>query len=247
MLDSRKRTILSIIIPVFNEEMVLGATLNELDKFLSGYNRHAELIIVNDASQDMSLKLIEDRLAKHQCVKIINNRVRKGKALSICDGLKIAQGQYIIFMDSDLSVPINEINKVFERIDNGAGIIIGVRSEKNKDTVIKRPFYRKIISKIYNKLCNILFFKNKIIDVGCGFKAFKREVAQELFADLYIKSWIFDIEVLSRAFKNNYKVEQVPVNWVYKGHSHLNIYKDLLLSFFELFRLKFFLLRSKKG
>ncbi|MDD5195977.1 MAG: glycosyltransferase [Candidatus Omnitrophica bacterium] len=241
-----KGIILSIIIPVFNEEKVLGVTLNELNKFLSEHNSCIELIVVNDASQDMSLDLIRGGLSGYQCVKIINNDLRQGKALSICEGLKIAQGEYIIFMDSDLSVPIKEISKVFERIKKGSDIIIGVRDEKDKDTVIERPLYRKAISKIYNALCNVLFFKNKVMDVGCGFKAFRREIAQELLSDLYIRSWIFDIEVLSRAFKNNYKVEQVSVSWIYKGCSHLNIYKDLFLSFLELFKLKFFLLSNKK-
>jgi dolichyl-phosphate beta-glucosyltransferase len=234
--------ILSIIIPVFNEEKVIDQTLRELEKyFIINEGMRLELIIVNDNSTDKSLKTIKDKFSNRQNIKIINNKIRKGKALCVHDGIMEAKGTYVMFMDADLAVPLHTIDKFLKYMNNGTDVVIGIRDTRGRETIVVRPFYRTIISKIYNMFCRALFFKRRIIDVGCGFKAFKKAVAHDLFSDLYIKSWIFDVEILSKAIEKRYKIAQVPVDWIFKGKSHLNVYKDLIVAGCELIRLKLYL------
>jgi dolichyl-phosphate beta-glucosyltransferase len=232
---------LSIVVPIFNEEQILNDSIKELQECFIQNKGLLELIIVNDRSTDNSLEIVKNRFYTNQNIKIIDNKIRKGKAISVRDGIMMAEGEYIIFIDADLSVPVKEIKKILTHARSDTDVIIGVRDENNKTTVIIKPLYRKAISKIYNCLCNILFFKNKIIDIGCGFKAFKREVARDLFSNLYIKSWVFDVEILSKAIEKKYKIVQVPVDWAFKGKSHLNIYKDLVVAFCELLKFKIYL------
>ena len=244
----RKNAFLSIVIPIFNEERILSKTVEELTEYLINNSNPIEVIFINDNSTDASLEMLKNKLCSIQDkqIKIVNNTVRKGKALSVKDGIMLANGEYVIFMDADLSVPLKAMDKVVQYIDeNNADIIIGSRNTEDKTTVIIRPYYRKLISKVYNKVCNILFFKNKIADVGCGFKVFRREVAKSLFLNLYIKSWIFDVEVIAGALKKNYKIKQMPVDWIFKGHSHLNIYRDLIVACCELFKLKLHILKNR--
>jgi len=229
---------LSIIVPIFNEERILAKTIAEFNNYFLNSRDNIELIVINDGSTDGSLELIKNGLQGNYCLKIINNTTRRGKALSVRDGIMAAEGRYILFMDADLAVPLKEISKILKYTENDIDIIMGIRDEMDKDTVIVRPLHRKIVTKIYNKICNILFFKNKIIDVGCGFKMFKKEIAKDLFLNLYIKSWVFDVELVTKAMNNDYKIMQVPVNWVYNGHTHVNIYKDLIFASCELIRLK---------
>jgi len=238
--------LLSIIVPVFNEERVLRETIDELHAYFRENGAGLELIIVDDNSADRSLDIIKEGFCKNSFAKILVNGTREKKAVSIKNGVKEARGRYVIFMDADLSVPLKEISKVLGCIKNGADIIIGIRDEGNKDMVVRRPIHRKIISRIYNAVCGVLFFNGKIKDVGCGFKAFKTEIARELFSSLYIKTWVFDAEILSRALKSNYEVTQIFVNWTYKGHSKINIYRDLLVAFFELVRLKLFFMSGQE-
>jgi len=244
--DEQKNIFLSIVIPVFNDEWILSETVGELNEYLIKNRNSIEIIFVNDNSIDTSLEIIKNKFCKNQYehITIINNKARKGKALCVRDGIMAAKGKYILFMDADLSVPIKEINKILQYIEDDADIIIGVRNEKDKSTIIVRPLYRKLISKIYNIISNLLFFRNKIIDVGCGFKTFKKEIVPFLFSNLYIKSWIFDTEVLFKAFKNNYKIKQISVDWIFKGYSHLNIYKDLPVAFYDLLKLKLFMIKK---
>jgi len=241
MIESINQDIfLSIVIPVFNEEKILNQAIREMESLSFKYGTFLEFIIVNDNSIDKSLEIIQDKLADNKYVRIISNETRKGKASCVSNGIMAAQGKYIIFMDADLSVPLKEVDKFLKYMKGGIDIIIGIRDESNRSTVVIRPFYRKMISWLYNGICNLLFFKQEISDIGCGFKAFKREAAQDLFSNLYIKSWVFDTEILSKALRNNYKIVQLPVDWVFRGHSSLNIYKDLTTAFFELLKLKLF-------
>jgi len=229
---------LSIIVPVFNEERILAKTIAEFNNYFLNFGSNTELIVINDGSTDRSPDIIGTGLQGNYSLKIINNAARRGKALSVKNGIMAAEGRYVLFMDADLAVPLKEISKILKYTENDIDIIMGIRDEMDKDTVIARPLHRKIVTKIYNKICNILFFKNKIVDVGCGFKMFKKEIAKDLFLNLYIKSWVFDVELVTKAINNDYKIMQVPVDWIYNGHTHVNIYKDLIFASCELIRLK---------
>jgi len=237
---------LSIIIPVFNEKEILNQTIGDIDKYFIGKEDFLEFIIVNDNSTDASMEIIRNKFTGRDHVRVIDNKTRQGKALSIRDGVMIAEGKYVIFMDADLSTPLKEIDRFFKYMKKGHDIIIGVRNERNKTTTVKRPISRRIVSRIYTALCNILFFKGSIADVGCGFKVFKKKIAQSLFLDLYIKSWVFDVEILSKALRNNYKIKEVPVEWIFKGPSSLNILKDSVAAFFALLRFKLFLIKNRR-
>lgn len=245
--DNIKDVYLSVVIPVFNEAKVLAQTISDLNEYLTIHGSLLEVIVVNDNSTDSSLEIIKSKLCKNQNVRVVTNGARQGKALTVRDGIAIAKGEYVLFMDADLSVPLKEIDKILGCIKDGHNdVVIGVRDSRDCATLVVRPLYRKIISRIYNTLCNLLFFKYKILDVGCGFKAFKREIALDLFSNLYIKSWVFDVEILFKALKSNYKIKEVFVNWTFKGRSSLNMYKDLIVAFCELLRLKIFLMKYKR-
>jgi len=236
----------SIVVPVYNEADVISSSVEAIELYLDGLNLNYEIILVDDGSGDDTAGVIRRRLSQDGKIRFLQNPRNEGKGVAVKLGVFGCCGDYIMFMDADLSVPLGEISKILKCVKAGADIVIGVRDGNSKLTSVKRPVYRRMISFLYNAFCNQLFFKGKIIDIGCGFKLFKRDVALDLFSNMYIKSWVFDVEIISRAMSDNYKIEQVAVNWVFKGRSKLNIFKDLIVATFGLLRLKLFLMRSQK-
>jgi dolichyl-phosphate beta-glucosyltransferase len=245
-MNEPRNKLYSLVMPVYNEQAVIGASVEAVKLYLDGLELSYELILVDDGSTDDTVQVISRYLNQIDKIRLLRNLRNEGKGSAVKLGIFAARGDYVMFMDADLSVPIKELSKIFKHIDESTDIVIGVRDAGSQGTVIKRPFYRKVISFLYNLFCNGLFFKGKMTDIGCGFKLFKKDIALNLFSNLYIKSWVFDVEILFKAISNNYKIRQVPVDWAFKGRSKVNVFKDLVMAVGELLRLKLFLWHTQK-
>lgn len=188
-----------------------------MEKYLSTCVFAVEVIISDDGSTDKSRELIKNFIKKHKNFSLLENK-HAGKAFAVKAGSEQAKGEVILFTDMDQSTPISEMEKLLPWFKKGFDIVIGSRGAVRKNA----PFYRQIAASIFRLLRKILILKD-IDDTQCGFKAFRTEVAKDLFKRLQVfkerkevKGWrvsAFDIELLFLAEKLGYKIKEVPVFW----------------------------------
>ncbi|MCL5986671.1 MAG: glycosyltransferase family 2 protein [Actinobacteria bacterium] len=164
---------LSIVIPVYNEKENIEDLYNEISSVLSGMNIKSEIIFVDDGSRDDSLELLTDLFKKRENIKVISFRKNFGKASALMAGFKDTSGDIIITMDGDLQDDPSEIPRFLKEIEKGFDLISGWKFKRND------PLVKIIPSKIFNVVTS-LFTNIKLHDFNCGFKAYRRDVVDDL-------------------------------------------------------------------
>ena len=228
-----KKLDFSIIVPAYNEEKRIKPFLNELAVFSKGWKNY-EILFVDDGSTDFTLSILKDFASKNKNIKIISYKPNKGKAFAVKKGIEKAKGQKIIFIDADGSISPEEILKMISKLDH-FDIVVGSRAKK--ESKVEAILLRKIVGTMFNHIVNLLFHIN-IMDVLCGFKGFKREIALDLYKDLKSSGWIFDVELFYKARRKNYSLYELPILWIHKGGSKMK--------FTHPFKMLFQLLKLKK-
>ena len=165
----------------------------------------------------------------------------KGNAVK--KGILAAQGEFVVFMDADNATPVSEIERFWKYLEEGYEVVIGSRYIDPSLVKIRQPWYRILLSRMSNLLIQIVLIPH-IKDTQAGFKAFKREAAQEIFKNLTIFGWSFDMELLAIALKLSYRIKEVPVSWEEHGGGHVP-FSAFIQSFFDLFRIKWNSLRGR--
>lgn len=221
---------LSVIIPAYNEEKRLASSLKATLDFLKYEKKDFELIVVNDGSKDATAKI-----ASKFDVKLISYEENHGKGYAIKKGVEEAKGKYILFLDADNATPISEMDKLLSKLKD-FDIAIGSRYLPGSMIERKQPWYRVMIGRMGNMVIRFLLIRG-INDTQCGFKAFRKDAAKELFGKLKTYRFGFDIEVLARAQKKKYKVLEVPVAWHHTENSQVRFLRDSYRTLMDLFRI----------
>ena len=228
---------MSIILPAYNEEKRLGPTLARIVEYLDGKDWSAEIIVVDDGSRDGTVKLVEEWMKKDSRIRLVRNPENKGKGFSVRNGMLRARGKYRLFSDSDLSTPIEELDKLLSHIGGGVDVAIGSSSIEGSDVQVSQPFYRVFMGKTFNFLVRLLF-QTKMRDTQCGFKLFTKEAVESVFPKAQVNRFGFDVEVLCLAENMGYKVKEVPVVWINSEETKVSAVKDSLDMFLDLIRIR---------
>ena len=240
-----KTIFLSVVIPCYNEERNLQRdVLETVGKFLKNKEYLWEVIIVDDGSEDKSREIIKKFLKTNSRFTLIENP-HQGKGATVIAGILESKGKYVLFTDLDQATPISEIDNFLPWFEKGFDIVIGSRKEKRKGA----PFFRLLMARGFSVLRNLILGLKGISDSQCGFKAFKNEVAQDLFKRLKVHgkgkkvqgamvTAGFDIETLLLAQKRGYKVKEIPVQWQYVETRRVNPLKDSWQGFLDLIQIK---------
>jgi glycosyltransferase involved in cell wall biosynthesis len=191
---------ISIIIPVYNEELSINSLYNEIKSFVKdNFNLH-EIIFVDDGSNDSSFNIIKKLVLDDSCVIAIKLNRNYGKSDALNEGFKSAQYNYVATLDGDLQDDPNEIINLLNTLDKGWDCVSGWK--KNR----KDPYSKTIPSFFFNLFINI-FSGLKLHDLNCGIKVYRKEVIQSLkiYGGLhrYIPLLLFN---------NGYKVTECIVN-----------------------------------
>ena len=227
----------SIIIPAYNEGARVGATLEKVLAHVSTLGWDAEIIAVDDGSRDNTVEIIRGYAEKNPRLRLLQNPGNRGKGYSVRNGMLHAQGELLLFSDADLSAPIEEADKLFGAIAGGADIAIGSRWLRRDLQTQPQPFYRQIFGRIFNLMLRItlgLTFK----DTQCGFKAFTRDAAMQIFPLQKIERWGFDPELLFLARKLKFKVAEVPVAWAHSEGTRISPLRDGTRMFLEMLKIR---------
>jgi len=223
----------SIVIPAYNESARIGHALTEILRTLDEKLWDAEVIVVNDGSSDNTAAIIESVAARDKRVRLLENPRNCGKGFSVRNGLLHAAGSIVMFTDADLSAPMEEAERLFAAIRDGADVAIGSRWLERSRQTIHQPLYRQIFGRCFNMVTRMVM-RLPFADTQCGFKAFRRAAAQTVFQLQRIERWGFDPEILFIALKRGYSVREVPVTWGHDERSRISYLRDGLKMLEEL-------------
>ena len=161
----------SVVLPTYNEKENIVKLIILLLKYLG---KNTELIVSDDNSPDLTWKIVQD--LKIPQVKVIRRFKNKGLGPSIWDGIKIAKGKYIVWMDCDLTMPPSLVPKMVKLLED-YDVVVGSRYVK--DGADRRGFVRVITSYAINILANLIL-NFKVRDYDSGFVAVRKEVFRDI-------------------------------------------------------------------
>lgn len=229
----------SIVIPAFNEQARIGATISRIMECVQAHEWQAEVLVVNDGSRDRTGDIVRAAAEKYSNLRLIENPGNRGKGYSVRNGILQARGELVMFTDADLSAPIEEAELLFAAIANGADVAIGSRWLDRSRQTLRQPLYRRFFGRCFNWLTRLVMHL-PVADTQCGFKAFRREAATAIFIRQRIERWGFDPEILYIALRLGMHVEEVAVTWGHDERSRISYLKDGLKMLEELVRVRFY-------
>jgi dolichyl-phosphate beta-glucosyltransferase len=232
-----KNLYLSVVFPAYNAENHLAVSLDAAVTYLAGKPFAAEVIVVDDGSADRTAEVACRTLAGRVPSRVIRHDLNLGKGASVREGVLNASGEVILFSDDDLSTPIGEFDKLDAALQSGADVAIGSRALPGSDIRVRQRRPREWMGKSFNLLVR-LFVLGGYRDTQCGFKAFRRAAALDLFSRLQTSGFSFDVEILARCRELGYRVTEVPVVWSDSRPSRLKIFKGSWGMLRELWRIR---------
>ena len=237
---------ISIVIAAYNEKRRIGISLKRIYNFFESRKDPHEIIVVNDGSTDNTKDILSELSAELPTLRFINSEKNKGKGFAVRTGILASRGRFVLLSDADLSTPIEEIEALlgFIRAKN-YDIAIGSRGLQLSKIIRRQPWWRRGMGKIFNKIVKI-FILPDFHDTQCGFKLFKGAAARELFEELKTDRFAFDVEILARAKKKDYKIVEVPVRWLDSDQSKVNPILDPLIMIKDIVRIRLALGNLKK-
>jgi dolichyl-phosphate beta-glucosyltransferase len=150
-----------------------------------------------------------------------------------------ASGKLRLFSDADGATPIMELERLRKAIDRGADVAIASRALRDDSCTIRAHLHRKVIGRIFHLIVTTLTVKG-IHDTQCGFKLFTAKAAEAVFPLQRIDDFGFDVEVLYLCQRNGYRIIEVPVNWTDIAGSKVNLMRDSLRMFADIFKIRYF-------
>lgn len=221
----------SIILPAFNESQRLPHSLGLMRDFLAAASSaySFEVLVVVEHSTDGTLELARQATAGQANFRLIDNRVHRGKGYAVRSGIKQARGPIVFYMDADLSVPLEEIPRFLAHFEAHPAdqILLGSRQHPASRIERRQGLLRETMGKTFNRVLQTLSLL-PFRDTQCGFKAFRRPAAQEIFSLQTINGFAFDVEVLLLAQSLGYQITELPVRWLNSPESKVHILRDSL-------------------
>jgi dolichyl-phosphate beta-glucosyltransferase len=226
---------LSIIIPAYNEERRLPTTLGEINRFLEEQSFSAEVLVVENGSQDRTFQIAEEYARGHPQFRTIREE-KRGKGRAIKRGMIEASGQFRFMCDADLSMPVDEINRFIPPLQADFDIAIGSR-EAPGAMRYHEPIYRHLGGRMINLIIR-LFALPGLQDTQCGFKCFRAAAAEDLFSSLTLDGWSFDIEILYVARRRGCRIVEIPIPWYFRAESKVNLLHDTMQMVLDILKIR---------
>jgi len=200
---------ISIIIPAYNEEKRLPASLAAVREYLGRSSwDFAEVVVVDDGSRDRTVDV-----ARAAGVRVLQNPGNRGKGYSVKHGALEASGGWVLFTDADLSAPIEDLEKLWGAAERSqAQVAIGSRAVDRSLVGVHQPLLRELVGRFFNLVMRMvtgLPFR----DTQCGFKLIEASAARQVFSRQRLDGFGFDVEVLYIAQSLNYRCLEVAVRW----------------------------------
>jgi len=199
----------SIVLPAYNEEKEIRDTIVKITEFFENRQEQIEILVVDDGSMDATVRTVE---SIGYDIRILKNTRNLGKGESVRRGILASKGEYILFSDVDLSVPLSFFPTMLETLANGVDVVIASRRHHGSRIVVPQSSLRAGMGILFNTLVRFTLLPG-MHDTQCGLKGFTRNSASEIFKRISVTGWCFDVEALVIAKELGYTVEEISVDW----------------------------------
>lgn len=239
--------LLSIVIPAYNEQLRLPTTLQAIRAYVAQAQSDVEVLVADDGSSDSTAHIVQQMAQTWPQLRLLSLDHR-GKGFAVRAGALAARGEYVLLCDADLAVPIEEWDRMLPMfVDQHADVVIGSREGQGSRRE-GEPFHRHMMGRVFNLLVRLLVVGN-FRDTQCGFKAFRRAVAHDLFRRARIYGddapviqgaavTAFDVEIIYLAVKRGYRVIELPVLWHYGVETKVDPIRDALRNLRDIIRVR---------
>ena len=242
-MNSKKHTVnLSIVIPAYNEEKRLVATLQQLEEMqrhkLRFWNK-LQVIIVCDGCQDRTEKVANQWSPAMIDKLIVSYKINKGKGGALQAGMSHTYGQIVSFIDADGSTNPNELPALAQNIlNNKSDIVIGSRRTRDAVLPCKQPWWRGCLGSAFVKVTTLIL--NISVKVcQCGYKLFDGALARSLYAESTTMGFAIDLEILYMATKGNYRIHEQGIRWQHIEGSTVSPLKDGIKMLYTVIKMRF--------
>jgi putative flippase GtrA len=221
-----RRFLVEIVVPVYNEERVLAASVHQLHDYLKQtFPYHYRITIVDNASTDSTwaqARALAEELPEVRAVHL----EQKGRGRALRRAWGQSDADVVAYMDVDLSTSLDAFLPLVAPLISGhSDLAIGSRLSRGAK-VVRGP-KREVISRCYNMLLRTALAA-KFSDAQCGFKAARTEIVQALLPEVEDEEWFFDTELLLLAERNGLRIHEVPVDWVDDPDSRVDVVQTAL-------------------
>jgi glycosyltransferase involved in cell wall biosynthesis len=236
-------TKLSIVIPAFNEEQRLPATLERIGSYINASGRQTEVIVVDDGSADGTVRVAESFRGKIASLRVVSNGINRGKGYSVRRGSAESYGEIVLFTDADLSAPIEEADKLLVKMDEYE-VAIGSRALNRELIEVHESKFREFAGIVFNRIVRLIL-RLPFVDTQCGFKAFRREKCKIIFEQQTIERFGFDPELLYLARHHGLRTVEVAVRWSHSPATKVNMFRDSVQMFLDVVIIRWNALRGR--
>ena len=243
------------MLPAYNEADRIGPALDELFGYLrrraaegrdgapgsAALPAQIEVLVVDDGSTDGTVGIVEARPEAAGAIEGVRLHVRRvphgGKGAAVRAGMLAATGDFAVFMDADMATPPDQIPLLLEGLVDH-DVALGSRIQPDgSDMRASQPGYRRLLGKLFHVLASV-WVVGPVKDTQCGFKAFRRDAAQDLFSRQSVTSIVFDVELIYLARRRGYSMAIVPIRWYDKRGSRMRARPSLAMRVaWDLFRI----------
>jgi len=242
--DDMATPALSVVLPVYNEARVLEENLERISACLEDLGRPFEIVCVDDGSSDDSLAILRRLAETDERLRVDALPENRGKGAAVRAGVLRSTGSQVVFMDADLSTPLEELPRFLGALDSGYEVVIGNRRAPGSQITHRQSRIREVLGKGFTILTRLLLAPG-VHDFTCGFKAFTADAAREIFRRSRQDRWAFDAEVVVIAQELGFKLVQVPVSWHHEEGSKVRVIGAVASSFLELLQIAWHRLRGR--
>ena len=198
---------LSFVVPAYNEEDSIEGTLGTLEEVVKKSKLSYEIIMVNDGSVDKTLPKAITYASGNGHVKVVSYSPNEGKGYAIKEGFTKANGEVVVFADSDMDVDLKSVSVYVDALRSGD---IVIASKWHSQSVVEMPLVRRLLSHGFNVLVRLLTGV-PWRDTQAGLKAIRKSALLDVFPLLAVKRYAFDAELLAVANLYGLRVVEMPV------------------------------------
>lgn len=229
----------SIVVPAYGEEERIGPAVRALCAYAREFPRLSEVLVVIEPSGDRTADVARAAAGGDRLVRVAENPEHRGKGFAVRHGMLAAAGEIVFFMDADLSVPLRYVAPFVAHLDAHPETAAAIGNRRHPASLIskRQNFLRERAGRGFNHVVRALGLSASK-DTQCGFKAFRRAAAREIFSRARIDGFAFDAEVLLIAERLGLRVDDLPVEWINDEHTKFHPWRDGWRSARDLWRVR---------
>lgn len=206
----RRHVDLEVVIPAYNEQRRLHATLASTLSYLGEQDYSSAVVVVDNGSVDYTSEIVDT--FQHAAVPVfIVGCAQPGKGAAVRRGFTTGESSWVGFIDADGSTPIDTLDRVMPLLREGAACVFASRHTDGSSFAVKQAGFRQLGGQAFRALGRTVV--RGVADTQCGFKFFRGEVIRPIVSASTVSGFAFDLELLARLQQDGHQLHELPVVW----------------------------------